>query len=141
MRAAIGIAGVIAAACGGGGWRPDATPAITVGGPALAIVHDDPDDNPDGAVLVAIDGAIGAAAAGSFAPADCGTPAGGAFVVARDAGDAVIAVAGSTAAGTTWTPARTVGALPAGATPATRVDWGTPLGAPHLRRGLWGYRH
>jgi sugar lactone lactonase YvrE len=50
--------------------------------PALALFHTDNGDNPSNTVQVSITGTgFGAAQAGTFAAADCGTAAGGAFAI------------------------------------------------------------
>jgi streptogramin lyase len=140
-RGAIGLAVTVAACGGGGSPPPDATPPFAIAGPALAMVHVDPVDNAGERVLVAVHGALGDAIAGTFAAADCGAPAGGAFVLARDGGDAIVATAGSTAAETVWTADRAIVDLPAAAAAATELEVCTPDGRARVAIERWAYTH
>jgi streptogramin lyase len=101
--------------------------------PALALFHDDVADNPSAEILLSIQGTgLGQPAAGSFEAADCGTAAGGAFVVARDALGAEVLRARSTEPAETiaWGEDRIVLRLPGAAAPIATAQVCTASGTP-----------
>jgi len=76
MRTALLVLGLLAVLPRVGGAGPQTH------SPALGLYHVDAGDNPSGTVQVSVNGSgFGAAQAGTFALANCGTAAGGAFAV------------------------------------------------------------
>jgi streptogramin lyase len=91
-----------------------------------ALVHDDPEDNPEGFVAVAVTGAgLGSAVPGPLHP--CGSPGGGAFLdVSSDAGTTIVPSTDSRVV--LWTNTRIVVKLHS-TRDAVRVRVCTPTGA------------
>jgi streptogramin lyase len=100
-----------------------APPAPQLFAPALAVFHEVAGEDPG--VFLSLQGtALGEPLGGTFEPADCGSRAGGRFVVLRDDGGAIVFRARSTDAAETnsWTNARILVRSPSSAAAAATAQ-------------------